>query len=83
MDLCAKECSNAVSMAIELYENEEIGPEQTGDLELRWGNVEAVAQPIKDIAHRRGFGAVLAECQEGSRTARRRSTRRCRLYGDR
>lgn len=61
MGLCAKECSYAVSLAMELYEKEEIGPEQTGGLELRWGNVEAVAQLIEDIAHRRGFGAVLAQ----------------------
>jgi len=61
MGLCAKECTYAVSMAMELYEKGEITSEDTGGLELTWGNVEAVEQLIQDIAHRRGFGAVLAK----------------------
>ncbi|MFH2011718.1 MAG: aldehyde ferredoxin oxidoreductase C-terminal domain-containing protein [Pseudomonadota bacterium] len=57
----AKECGFAVSMAIECYEKGVIGPKETGGLELKWGNAEAIAQLLEDIAHRRGFGEVLAD----------------------
>lgn len=60
MGLCAKECSYAVSMAIELYEKGVLTKDDTGGLELKWGNPAPVATLIEDIAHRRGFGATLA-----------------------
>lgn len=59
MDL--KEASFTVSMVMECYARGLIAPEQTDRLELTWGNVEAVAQLLDAIAHRRGFGDVLAE----------------------
>jgi len=46
---------------MECYNAGLIGPEQTDGLDLTWGNTEAVEQLIKNIAHRRGFGDVLAE----------------------
>lgn len=61
MGMDVKECTFAISMCIELYEKGIITQRDTGGLELNWGNVEAVAQLIEDIAHRRGFGARLAE----------------------
>ncbi|MFH2012562.1 MAG: aldehyde ferredoxin oxidoreductase C-terminal domain-containing protein [Pseudomonadota bacterium] len=56
-----KECGFLVSMVIECYEKGVIGPKETGGLELKWGNAEAIAQLLEDIAHRRGFGEVLAD----------------------
>ena len=61
MGMDVKECTYAISLAMECYEKGIIGLKETGGLELKWGNTEAVAQLIEDIAHRRGFGAVLAD----------------------
>ena len=60
MGLCAKECTYAVAMAIELFEKGVLTVKDTGGLELKWGNPAPVATLIEDIAHRRNFGAVLA-----------------------
>ncbi|TAK36373.1 MAG: hypothetical protein EPO21_02850 [Chloroflexota bacterium] len=56
-----KEGGFTVSLAIECYEKGLIGPADTDGLELTWGNVEAIAELLQAIAHRRGFGEVLAE----------------------
>lgn len=56
-----KEAGFDVSLAIECYEKGVIGPQDTDGLELTWGNAEAVMQLLDNIAHRRGFGDVLAE----------------------
>ncbi len=56
-----KEAGFVVGLAIECYEKEVIGPKETDGLELRWGNAEAVIKLLDNIAHRRGFGDVLAE----------------------
>jgi len=60
MGLCAKECTYAISMAIELYEKGVLTKEDTGGLELTWGNPKPVETLIQDIAHRRNFGAILS-----------------------
>lgn len=59
MDL--KECSFTLSWAIECYEKGYITKQDTGGLELTWGNVPVVKQLVKMIAHREGFGDFLAE----------------------
>lgn len=59
MDL--KEAGFDVALAIECFEKELIGPQDTDGLELRWGNAEAIIKLLDNIAHRRGFGDVLAE----------------------
>jgi aldehyde:ferredoxin oxidoreductase len=56
-----KEAGFVVALAIECYEKEIIGPKETDGLELRWGNAEAVIKLLDNIAHRRGFGDILAE----------------------
>jgi aldehyde:ferredoxin oxidoreductase len=68
--------SSAIAFAMEAYERELIGPEETGGLELRFpegdlrvGNVEAILAMIEKIAYRRDIGDVLAE---GVREAARR-----------
>jgi len=49
-----------VSFAMELYEKGLISKEETG-LPLEWGNAESTLELIRMIAHRKGFGDVLAE----------------------
>ena len=51
----------SISWAMECYEKGIITKEDTGGLDLSWGNYEAVIQLIHDIAFRRGFGNILAE----------------------
>ena len=59
----------AIAFAIECYENGLITKEETGGLELDWGNSEAVVALTEQIAKREGFGAVLAD---GSKRAAER-----------
>ncbi|MCU0508796.1 MAG: aldehyde ferredoxin oxidoreductase family protein [Anaerolineae bacterium] len=54
-------CASVVSFAMECYEHELIGPEQTGGLELRFGNAEAMVRCVEMIARREGIGDLLAE----------------------
>lgn len=49
-----------VSFAMELYEKGLISKEETG-LPLEWGDAESTLELIRMIAHRKGFGDVLAE----------------------
>ena len=59
--------SGAIAWAFECYERGLITAKETGGLELRWGNEEAVFELLRSIAHRRGFGDVLAEgCRRAS-----------------
>ncbi|MEM2094957.1 MAG: aldehyde ferredoxin oxidoreductase N-terminal domain-containing protein, partial [Candidatus Bathyarchaeia archaeon] len=46
---------------MECYEKGYVTKEMLGGLEMRWGNVEAVRQVMYMIAHRVGFGNILAE----------------------
>ncbi len=55
------ECGWAVSWVIECYEKGFFTYEQTGGLELRWGNEKAVVELLHQIAHRSGFGAILSD----------------------
>ncbi|RLI07436.1 aldehyde ferredoxin oxidoreductase [Candidatus Bathyarchaeota archaeon] len=52
---------NVVAWAMELYERGIIGPEDTGGLELRFGNVDAYIKMPELIAFRKGIGDILAE----------------------
>ena len=51
----------AVSFAMECYENELLTPEDTGGLELRFGNGPAMVEMIRRIGEREGLGYLLAE----------------------
>jgi aldehyde:ferredoxin oxidoreductase len=50
-----------VAFAIECYENGTINSADTGGLELTWGNAAAIVELTRQMAHREGFGAVLAD----------------------
>jgi aldehyde:ferredoxin oxidoreductase len=55
-----------IAFVMECFEQGLIGLKETGGLELRFGNAEAILQAVEQIAHRQGFGNLLAE---GSRRA--------------
>ena len=57
---------STIAFAMECFENGLIGLEDTGGIDLRFGNAQAMLQMVELIAHRRGFGDLLAE---GSRRA--------------
>lgn len=50
-----------IALALEAYEKGLLTAEDTGGLELEWGNVEAILQLVEQIAHRQGLGDVLAD----------------------
>ena len=56
----------SAAFAIECYENGLIDKTDTGGLELKWGDPEALVALIQKIADREGLGAVLAD---GAKTA--------------
>jgi len=66
-DLCDRQgldslaSANAVAFAMECFEKGLITREDTGGLELRFGNHEAAYQAILKIAKREGIGALLAD----------------------
>jgi aldehyde:ferredoxin oxidoreductase len=53
--------SVTIAFAMECFEEGLIGLEETGGIELRFGNAAAMLQMIEWIAHRQGFGNLLAE----------------------
>lgn len=62
-------CGCTIAFAMDCFENGLIGSKDTGGIDLRWGNVDAVLGIVEKIARREGFGDVLAE---GSRRAAQR-----------
>ena len=62
LGLESNESGFLLSMAIELYEKGELSPEDTGGLELTWGNTAAIRTLLERIASREGsFANLLAE----------------------
>lgn len=61
--------SSVIAFAMEAYERELIGLHDTGGVELRFGDADAVIALVEKIAYRRDIGDVLAE---GVREAARR-----------
>ncbi len=53
--------SSSIAFAMECFEHGLIGPKETDGVDLRFGNPEAMIEMIEKIAHRRGFGDLLAE----------------------
>jgi len=51
----------AISFAMECFERGILTKEQTGGLELRFGNAEAMLEMVEQIASRRALGDILAE----------------------
>ncbi len=66
-----------ISFAIECYENGVLTREDTGGLELRWGDAKAVIQCLRLMGERRGIGDVLAD---GVRRAAERIGRGAEKY---
>ena len=51
----------SIAFAMELYQRGLLTREDTDGLELNWGNEDAAVQLLEKIAHREGFGNLLAE----------------------
>lgn len=58
--------SAVIAWAIDCFQHEIIGPQDTDGLNLRWGDSEIIMELLRKIAYRDGFGNILAE---GSRRA--------------
>jgi aldehyde:ferredoxin oxidoreductase len=54
-------CGATIAWAMDCFEHGLIGLEDTGGLELRFGNSAAMVHLVKAIARRTGFGDLLAE----------------------
>ena len=54
-------CGGSISWAMECFESGLIGLEDTGGIELKFGNHEAMVRMVEMIANRSGFGEILAE----------------------
>ncbi len=50
-----------IAFAMECYEHGLISKDDTGGIELTWGNDRAMIAMLKNMAQREGFGAVLAD----------------------
>jgi aldehyde:ferredoxin oxidoreductase len=55
------ETGATIAFAMECYENGIITKEQTGGIDLRFGNAEAMVQMVDKIGQREGLGDMLAE----------------------
>ncbi len=51
----------AIAFAMECFEHGLIGPQETGGLDLRFGNAETMLTMVERIANRQGLGDMLAE----------------------
>ncbi len=72
-DMCNRACLDTISaggtvaFAIECYENGLLTKDDTGGLELTWGNNDAVVELLKLIIKREGIGDILADgCKRAS-----------------
>jgi aldehyde:ferredoxin oxidoreductase len=50
-----------IALACEMFERDILGSSDTGGIEIRYGDVQTIHRLIEMIAHREGFGDVLAE----------------------
>lgn len=66
-DLCNRlgldtiSASSSIAFAMEAYERGHLGKQDTGGIELIWGNSAAILEMLPMIATRQGIGALLAE----------------------
>ena len=72
-EMCNRACLDTISagatvaFAIECFENGLINKDDTGGLELTWGNSEAVIELLKKMINREGIGDILADgCKRAS-----------------
>ncbi len=54
-------CGATIAWAMDAFESGLLTVEDTGGIELRFGNHQAMVEMVKRIAHREGFGDLLAE----------------------
>ena len=54
-------CGATIAWAMDCYERGLITQEQTGGIDLRFGNAEAMVQMVELIGRREGFGRILGE----------------------
>jgi len=54
-------CGATIAWAMDCFEKGLLTPEDTGGIELRFGDARAMTEMVKMIAKRQGFGDVLAE----------------------
>lgn len=54
-------CGGTIAFAMECWQRELLTAKDTGNIDLSWGNADAVLQLLPMIAHRQGFGNLLAE----------------------
>lgn len=54
-------CGATIAWAMDCYEQELIGPNVTGGIELRFGHAEALVEMVRQIGEREGFGRLLGE----------------------
>jgi aldehyde:ferredoxin oxidoreductase len=52
---------SVVAFAMECYENSLLTDSETGSMQLRFGNTEAMLQLVEMIAYRKGIGNILAD----------------------
>jgi len=62
-------CGATIAFAMEAFEKGLITREDTGGIDLRWGNMAAVIELLHKMAKKEGMGAILSE---GSREAAKR-----------
>jgi aldehyde:ferredoxin oxidoreductase len=55
------QASNVVCTAMHLWQDGIIDANDTGGLNLEWGNAEAMIELVNGVAFRRGFGALFAD----------------------
>ncbi len=55
------ETGDTIAFAMECYQRGILSREETGGLELTWGNYKTVHKLIQQIAHREGIGEILGE----------------------
>ncbi len=53
--------SNTIGLAFQLYEKGVITAKDTGGIELKWGDVDAIEQLVRMIGSREGIGDLLAQ----------------------
>jgi len=54
-------CGSTIAFAIECFENGLITKKDTDDLNLTWGNSEAIVAMVEKIGKREGIGSILSE----------------------
>ena len=54
-------CGTIIGFAIELYENGILTKKDTGNIDLKWGNRQAIVAMTEKLAKREGLGDILAD----------------------